>query len=349
MMLDSSRLYAADPVAEGVSSKAARQDAVRRIPFNQMNRKAAEQIQAVVQHPTYFRRMPNQVIGCDPDMFTFLVRRPEVMVNIWDIMGITKVSAKRVTPYAFLADDGVGTLCRCELVFASQDLHIYIGDGSYDGNLTPRKVTGKCVCVLRSKRGRDASGKTQVAGTMDVFLKLDNLGADLVARSVAPFVGKTADYNFVETAKFISQISDVCVTAPTAAQKMAQQLNKLEPDVRAEFAGLVAKVGTKSLNTYPSSIRPTMRNVNPARQPAPVLHLSDREAVKSPLDRNLGMTDKDASAHESKHAASPWSELQTSLVRNDLANPDHVASRTKQARLPPSSIAPRKKNIYMRR
>ncbi|MEZ6134163.1 MAG: hypothetical protein R3C53_04540 [Pirellulaceae bacterium] len=236
----------ADRQLEGESSREAKADAIRSVPFNRLNAATSDLIREVVERPSFFRRMPSQQIECDPQMFTFLVRRPEVMVNIWELMGITQVSTKRTTPYSFLADDGAGTTAKCDLVYGDENLHIYYGNGIYDGSMTPRKMRGRCVCILQSRDAKQPDGQTHVAGTMDVFLKLDNLGADLVTRTLGPFVGKTADYNFVETAKFISQISQVCTHNPAAAQGLALQLNRVDESVRQEFAAIAAKIAASA-------------------------------------------------------------------------------------------------------
>lgn len=336
---------------EGNSSKAVRQDAIRALPLQQLGR-TGETIRPIVERPTYFRRMPTKVIECDPDMFTFLVRRPEVMVNIWDIMGITKVSAERINQVAFLADDAVGTVCRCELIYATPGLHIYMGDGTYDGSLTPRKVTGKCVCVLRSKVMPETSGTPKIAGTMDVFLKLDNLGADLVARSVAPFVGKTADYNFSETAEFISQVSQICKRSPIAAQNLARQLQKVEPGVRTEFGQIAARIGMRDIQDAPLAMRTPKAPVAQTRPPL-ALYPTQRQTQDLGLTQpqpptRIRLSDSSGSSRETSAAANPWSGLQSSLA---APNSNEFSSRPSRGKVAPApaAIVPQKRKIYMRR
>lgn len=236
---------AGEPV-EGVSTREARLLAARGVPLQRLNPNVSNEVREVLEHPSYFRRMPSQQIACDPQMFTFLVRRPEVMVNIWEVMGITKVKAQRTSPLSFMADDGVGTACKCDLIYSEGDLHIYFGNGTYDGSMSPRKVTGRCVCVLRTVDQSQVGRSQNIEGTMDVFLKVDNFGADLLTRTIGPFVGKTADYNFVETAKFISQISQVCQNNPTAAQALVSRLNRIDGNTRREFGEIVDRIGSSN-------------------------------------------------------------------------------------------------------
>ena len=176
-------------------------------------------------------------------------------------MGITKVTAKRVNDLTFVGNDGAGTICRCTLIYASRGVHIYYGEGSYDGSLSPRKVAGSCVCVLKTQAVQGAAGANRVRGTMDVFMKLDSFGADLVARSVAPFIGKTADYNFVETAKFIGQISQVCEQSPVGAKNLAARLKTITPEARDAFARIVTTIGNRQpvANTRSSSALASQR------------------------------------------------------------------------------------------
>ncbi len=243
----SSTTCAIEPwLKDPASSAATEASAVERIPFQRINGQAQENIRAVVDRPSFFRRLPTQTIECDPELFILLVRYPEIIVNIWELMDITKVEVKRVAPYVFTGHDGAGTSCRCELLYGTSDVHVYYGNGTYSGSLAPRDIDGRCVCVLHSSTSTNAAGRSMITVTMDVFMKLDNFGADLLTRTLGPLVGKTADYNFVESAKFVAQLNELCQTNPAAAQQLAQRLNRVDPSVRAKFAQVAANIAANS-------------------------------------------------------------------------------------------------------
>ncbi|MEO8268933.1 MAG: hypothetical protein ABI557_04375 [Aureliella sp.] len=307
---------------EGVSTREVRLQAARGVPLQKLNPNISQEVRPVLENPSYFRRMPSQQIACDPEMFTLLVRRPEVMVNIWEVMGITKVTAKRVNPVSFLADDGVGTACKCDLVYSDNNLHIYLGYGSYEGTMAPRKVTGRCVCLLRTEDHNSPAGEPNITGTMDVFLKVDNFGADLLTRSIGPFVGKTADYNFVETSKFISQISQVCQTNPSAAQALAMRLDHIDDATRREFAEIVTRIASNSADQYVAET---------------LLGRYERSAVTA--ESQVEQRERSSIAPEP-----PPSRREPTVVMAEaplgLAVESHVT---------PAAIAPRKANIFMRR
>jgi len=55
------------------SSRAAREDAIRAIPWRTMQPDDRHRAQFVIQNAGIYRRLPTRIIDCDPDMFTFLV------------------------------------------------------------------------------------------------------------------------------------------------------------------------------------------------------------------------------------------------------------------------------------
>jgi hypothetical protein len=253
---------------DSASSNATEANAIERIPFARINGPAQESIRSVVERPTFFRRLPTQTIECDPELFTLLVRYPEIIVNIWDLMGITKVEVKRTAPYVFTGTDGAGTECRCELLYGTSDVHVYYGNGTYSGSLAARDIDGRCVCVLHSSTSFNQIGRATITMSMDVFMKLDNFGADLVTRTLAPLVGKTADYNFAESAKFVSQLNELCEQNPRAAQELALRLNRVDPSVRARFSQVAANIAAVrgTLDARALAGQPGLPNAQP---PAP--------------------------------------------------------------------------------
>ncbi len=327
--------------APGSSHRSDRIDAARSIPFHRLNGATSDLIRGVVHNPSFYRRMPTQRIECDAEMFDFLVRRPEIMVNIWDLMGITNVRTRRVGPYSFLADDGMGTTCRCDLVYQAPGLHIYVGTGEYDGSLSPRKVTGNCVCVLRSHAARDETGRHLVTGTMDVFLKLDSLGADLITRTVGPFMVKTADYNFVETARFVGEIYHLCRESPYVAQVLAQRLDKIDPQVQQEFARLAASVAARDPANVPNT-RPEQTPIGrpvAGASPRPTDHAGDRPELAA-LPMRLGPAlsgDLD-----------PGTDSGVPSTAGGSASRDDTSAGARGAAAR-ARIAPRKKLLYLRR
>ncbi len=237
----------AGPVAGGLLTDKylQRQEAVESLPLQRLTPEATRKVLDITNSPTIYRRLPVQAIECDRDMFLFLSRNPEVLVGIWQLMGITKVQMERVGPYQFQAEDGNGTECEIDLVYGDSNLHVFVAKGSYSGALVTAPVGGQGVFVLRSSYAESAGGGTTVTGVLDCFIQFDNLGADLVARTFSGLIGRSADQNFGETARFISQVSQMSERNPRAMVGLAERLPQVKPPTRNQFADTITTVARR--------------------------------------------------------------------------------------------------------
>ncbi len=218
-----------------VFNRQLRDEALRAIPFGEMGQSAQAKLQSVLSRPTVYRHLPAQVVDCDPDMHVFLLRYPEVVVNIWQLMGVTKVKVNRTGPLTFDAVDGAGTVSRAELMYGTPEIHVYYAEGSYDGPLFQKPVAGSCVLLVRSSY-TSRNGKPSVADTLDVFAKLDHLGAEIIVKTLYPAVGRAIDYNFAESVKFVGQVSQAAELNGPGMQRLAVHLRNVQPEVQESFA-----------------------------------------------------------------------------------------------------------------
>lgn len=224
-----------------------REQVISSLPLNRLTPQAQKRILSVAGSPTLYRRLPAQAINCDPSMFTFLSRNPEVLVGIWELMGITSVKTRRTGPYQFEAIDGTGTKCNVDLVYGDPNMHIYVADGSYDGKMVAKPVRGRGVFVLRSSYATSAIGRTTVTGTIDCFVKIESLGADLLARTLSSLIGRSADNNFIETARFIAQISQASEMKTPAMIDVANRLPQVSDSTRQRFVNVIGTVARREL------------------------------------------------------------------------------------------------------
>lgn len=227
------------------SSSSQRKDVIAALPMERLTQQAQQRILSVAGSPTLYRRLPTQAIDCDPEMFTFLSRNAEVLVGLWELMGITSVQTRRTGPYRFEALDGTGTTCSIDLVYGDPNVHIFVADGSYDGKLVTKPVRGRGVFVLRSSYAVSASGRTTVTGTIDCFVKIEGLGADLVARTLSGLIGRSADNNFIETAKFMAQISQASEVNTPAMTDVAYRLPQVSDGTRQQFVNVIRSVAKR--------------------------------------------------------------------------------------------------------
>ncbi|MBP89219.1 MAG: hypothetical protein CMJ64_21300 [Planctomycetaceae bacterium] len=219
----------------------ARQEAIDAIPFAQLSEVAQAKLWGVVSKPSIYRQLPTTVVEADPEMYLFLVRYPEVIVNMWQLMGVTKVQLNRTSDYTFDASDGAGTVCNVELIYGDQNTHVFYAQGTYEGALLRKLINGHCVMVLRSNFARTEDQHIYVTSRLDMFVQFDNVGAEILAKTLHPLVGKSADHNFSESTRFLGQVSQAAATRPAGVQQLARRLENIKPRVRGKFVEIAAQ------------------------------------------------------------------------------------------------------------
>ena len=267
---------AQEQLAAGSSSKKFRNQTVKSLPYNQLNQQTKDKIGDILAKPSIYRRLPVTSIVADPDYFRFLVRYPEVIVNIWQLMGVTQMTTERVGPYVVATNDGAGTISNLELVYGTDNLHIFYGTGSYEGSVIKRKLRGGCVLVLRTESHIGSDRKPIATSQLDVFLKVENATAGLIAKTISPLVGSTADHNFVETMKFVQRLNDTTSKNGPGVQKMGKKLS-IDAETRRKFNDVVDVVFQRAINASApagNSVRPASMETqySPPSQPPRTLN-----------------------------------------------------------------------------
>jgi hypothetical protein len=250
-------------------SDQARAAAEQAIPFDKLKPETRAKLLSVVDRPTLYRRLPIQSIDCDHELHVFLIRYPEVVVNIWQLMGITSIHARRTAEFTVEGSDGAGTTSKIDLVYGTPELHLFFCEGTYEGPLFRRLLTGRSVLLLRSNYAFDRSQRPIVTNQLDVFLAIDNAGAELLTKTLHGTVGKTIDSNFIETTKFLTRVSDAAERNGPGMQNLAAKLKNCNDEVRASFAEVSSGVGARQAEriaslTAPLQVAPDGRITQPA-------------------------------------------------------------------------------------
>lgn len=267
---------------EASTSEEDRLAAVKAIPFDKLREDVKAKLLGVVDKPSLYRRLPDQQIECNPDLFVFFVRYPEVIINIWDLLGISNVQIKRTATYEFSVTDGAGTETSAELVYGTKNLHLIYAEGAYEGPVLKRKVAGRCVLLLQSNYAMGENKRHQIANRLDAFVSIDNTGAEMVAKTLHPVMGPVADHNFAQTAQFLGRMSQAAEVNGDGISQWANQLQLIDPKTRGEFQRIVSNMGASGAKKPPRQA-----NLNTAALPKPAFKNfeADKTAPRSALPR----------------------------------------------------------------
>ena len=201
-------------------------------------------LRASLHKPSIYRRLPTEVVACHPDLFTFLATNPDVLVDIWRQLGISRVQLRRTGEGVYEFADGFGTTGEMRIVEqdcrpGAQNRVVLYADAAYDGKPFPKPITAQGVFLLQSGSVRESDGKDYVAARLDSFIVLDQTSIELLARAAHPLVGKMADKNFTDSVRFISQMSDAAEVRTDTLIHLASDLPNATPHQQVRLVELV--------------------------------------------------------------------------------------------------------------
>ena len=245
------RLPAASPLlpkqdpTRATTSRSARQSAIRSIPFQRLDAGARAKVDSVLSNVTVFRRMPIRVVDCDPKLYLFLLRHPDVVVNIWEVLKVSTLKLRQVEGEKFEITEKLGTAATVEFLYSSHDTHVIYAEGAYDGPLFTKPVKGRCLMVLKSGYIREPDGRFYITSRLDAFVRVEHGGAELLTKTFHPLVGKTADMNFIQTVAFLGSLSRTAEVNSDGVQRLAGKLLNVDLQLRQRLARLADEIGRK--------------------------------------------------------------------------------------------------------
>jgi hypothetical protein len=228
--------------SEGTTSEPARQDALRSIPWQQLSAAGRAKAETVIAKESIFRRLPTRTIDCDPDLYLFLVRHPDVVVNIWEVLKISQVRLQQVGTNQFRLTEPGGTALALEFLYRSRDLQVVYGEGEYQAPILSRPLVGRGLAILKTRYAQQPNGRWHITTRLDSFTAIEPIAAELITKTISPLLGKTADHNFLQTAAFVASLSRTAELNARSVRRLVAQLNHVEPEVRASLADLVVDV-----------------------------------------------------------------------------------------------------------
>ena len=222
------------------------QDALRKIPWESLSQTAKAKIKPVITSHSIFRRLPQQAVYADSEMYQFLVEHPDIVVGFWEKLGVTQISLRELSEDRFLMKETGGTTAVAEVLHRTRDLCIIYAKGQYRGSILARPIDGETVLILRSRFLRDEDNDPYTVCQLDSFVRLENVGADLVAKLLSNVLGKIADSNFEQTIGFVGNVSDAAVSNTEKVKDLSSQMKGVRNDVRDDFSDVVDRVASRS-------------------------------------------------------------------------------------------------------
>jgi hypothetical protein len=240
--------------ALGQPTRDAERRALEAVPLDRMAAAERAIAERTIRRCTLARRLPEASISCDPALVEFVLSKPETLVDVWRVLGISRLALDPTGPGAWRFSDGYGTTGSVRLLHRERGdhggLYVFHGTGGYDGPLAPKPLTGSCVVVVR--HSTDAAGvRPRQTVRIDAFLDVDGMGLEIVTRTLQPLIIRSAATNVHEISLFISQFAAAAARNPAAVSRMAERMTRTTPEDRRRLVALAA--GTAATRTTSST------------------------------------------------------------------------------------------------
>ena len=246
------------PLAAGSSSRESRDRVVAGLPLDRMGPAQRELVETSLRSTTLYRHLPQETVACDAEFLDFLLARPEALVDVWRVLGISRLSLDPAGAGHWRMADGYGTTGTVSLLYrerhAGGGLLVFHGRGGYAGPLAPKPLTGSCLLVIRhASAGRDAGGRERQVVQVDAFLDVDGLGLELVTRTLQPLIVHSAAANFHEICLFVTQFTTAAHRNPQGVARLTRRMSRTDPADRTRMAVLACGGSALADDTGPEA------------------------------------------------------------------------------------------------
>ena len=228
------------------TSREARLSALRSIPYDKLDPTAQAKVTSVVKNVSLFRRLPVRAVPCDPGLYVFLVEHPDVVVNIWRLMKVTKMEMEQTGPGLYRYVDHAGSEGTAEFIYSSPDTRLIYTECAYKGPLSAKPTQARGLLILRTGCVLEPDGRYYVTSRLDTFMAVEPGAVELLTKTLHPLFGKIADLNFVQTVGFFGSLSRTAEVNHTGMQRLAERLTEVQPEVRRRLAELSEQVAEKA-------------------------------------------------------------------------------------------------------
>jgi hypothetical protein len=244
----------------GSSSRESRRRALEALPLDRIPEPQRKAIEPCLRSATLYRRMPVETVACDDELLAFSLTRPEAIVDMWRVLGISRLSLDPVGPRQWKLNDGYGTTGVLRLVHQERQgrggLLVFHGRGVYTGPLSPKNLTGSCVLLVRHGPAmQSVDGRERQMIQIDTFLDMDGVGLEIVTRTLQPLIVRSAAANLHEICLFMTTLSNSARNNPEGVAQLASRLQQTADADRQALASIARRAAQPATNAMPHGIR----------------------------------------------------------------------------------------------
>lgn len=230
--------YGLSEVRPGTSASSTRQQAVRSIPLDQLSADGREKAERVLKDIGLYRRLPTLSFEVEPEIYRFLLHRPDLAVSNWRALEISRLQLRELEPDVYAADAGDGSLGKIHVLLRTPEDTLIYCDGEFKSPALLQPIRARALMRFQSTFVCNPGGETVVTHYGDVFVQFPNVAVETIARTIAPISHVIADKNFKQISLFLRLISLLMSRQPEWTSQVASRMDGIDAQDREAFIEL---------------------------------------------------------------------------------------------------------------
>lgn len=225
----------------GTSSTSVRKQAVNELLLERLNPDAQQKSQSVLKNLGMFRRLPTISFECDPDVYNYFLRNPDVAVSTWRAMEISQFQLQQTGDNRYRADAGDGSVGDVELFLQTPSETLIHCDGAFKSPLLTKPIVARSLMRLQTSFSKDKDGRIIGTHSGDVFVEFPSHAVEAVAKVISPVSHSIADRNFKQMTLFVHLMSQAMAKHPGWVEQTGNKLEGISKLKRQEFLEVSAQ------------------------------------------------------------------------------------------------------------
>lgn len=228
-------------VKPGNSAKAIRKQAVAELPISRLHPTAQQKAQSLVKNIGMFRRLPTVSFECDPEVYSYFLKNPDVAVSTWRAMEISQFQLHEAGTNQYRADAGDGSVGTVDLFLQTPTETVIHCDGAFKSPLLPKPIVARSLMRLQTTFAKDKDGRIIGTHTGDVFVEFPSHAVETVAKVISPVSHAIADRNFKQMTLFVHLMSQAMVKRPDWIEYVGDRLDGIPKQKKVQFLEVSAR------------------------------------------------------------------------------------------------------------
>ncbi len=228
-------------VKSGLSSAATRKQAIAELPLDRLTTDAQRKSQLVIKNLGMFRRLPTISFECDPNVYQYFLKNPDVAVSTWRAMEISQFQLQETGQNQYRADAGDGSVGDVEIFLQTPTETLIHCDGAFKSPLLPKPIVARSLMRLQTTFVQEQDGRVIGTHSGDVFVEFPSHAVEAVAKVISPVSHSIADRNFKQMTLFVHLMSQAMAKHPGWIEQTGNKLDGVPKQKKLEFLEMAAR------------------------------------------------------------------------------------------------------------